>query len=185
MRRLLWVSDTIDRLLLSLATVASWLFLFLAVAIVLDVTTRKLGFRIPMMTSTRFQELEWHIHTFLFSVWFGATYVKDKHVRVDLLSQGFSQKGRAWAELFGILVLAIPFCLVGLYFSIDYAFIAWMTNEGSELGQGLPARWVPKAIIATGIFLFLLACLSVGLRSVAVLAIGERANGADHNEVSS
>ena len=42
--------------------------------------SRKFGFQMPGMGSTRLQELEWHLHTALFSFWLGIAYVKNAHI---------------------------------------------------------------------------------------------------------
>ena len=58
MERLLAVSKAIERALYAISMAAGWLFVACALVIVFDVLTRKFGYQLPGMGSTRLQELE-------------------------------------------------------------------------------------------------------------------------------
>jgi TRAP-type mannitol/chloroaromatic compound transport system permease small subunit len=105
----------------------------------------------------------------LFSLWLGAAYLRNAHVRVDVAVGGMSEKARARLELFGCLFLALPFLLVTLWYGYDFVLRSFMQNEGSPSPTGLPARYVIKFIFISGFALMLLAVLAVMARSVAVL----------------
>ena len=89
--------------------------------IIFDVLSRKFGFQIPGMGSTRLQELEWHLYTALFSFWLGVGYIKNTHVRIDIALAKARPRTHAWIELLGCLVFALPYCLIAIYFSYDFA----------------------------------------------------------------
>src|SRR5687767_4584341 len=178
MDRLLATSRTIERLLHAIAMAAGWLFIVCTVVIVFDVLTRKFGFEIPEMGSTRMQELEWHLHTALFSFWLGTAYLKNAHVRIDILVTDTAPRRLAWIELLGVLVFALPYCLVAIYFSYDFFHTAWEFNEYSDSATGLPWRWIPMRIISIGLILLLAAVLAVGLRLVVYLWGPERLRAA-------
>ena len=57
MEALLAVSDRIEALVARIASVAGWLLLAAPAVIVFDVLSRKFGFQVPGMGSTRLQEL--------------------------------------------------------------------------------------------------------------------------------
>ena len=84
MDRLLAISDTIAAILGKIGAAVGWLFLVATVVIIFDVLSRKFGYQIPGMGSTRLQELEWHLHAALFSFWIGVGYVRNTHVRIDV-----------------------------------------------------------------------------------------------------
>ena len=71
-------------------------------------------------------------------------------------------------------MFALPYCLVAIYFSFDFFWIAWLQNEYSENPSGLPWRWIPKGIIFLGLVLLLAAVISVFLRVVVYLFGPER-----------
>ena len=56
-RGLLAAADAIERVLRTVADWSGWLMVVLMVVICFDVLSRKLGFQIPGMGSTRLQEL--------------------------------------------------------------------------------------------------------------------------------
>ena len=65
MKAMLDVSDRIDRVLDRVADTIGWLFILTTIVIAFDVVTRKIGYQMPGMGSTKLQELEWHLHTAL------------------------------------------------------------------------------------------------------------------------
>lgn len=169
MEKLLAASAAIERTLYRVSMAAGWLFIVCTVVIVFDVLTRKFGFQIPGMGSTRLQELEWHLHTALFCFWLGTAYLKNAHVRIDILVAGIPARRRAWIEFLGVVLFAIPYCLIAIYFSYDFFHTAWQFNEYSDSATGLPWRWIPKGIISIGLVLLLAAVLAVGMRLIATL----------------
>lgn len=169
MEKLLAASKVIERALHAIAMAAGWLFVLTVAVIVVDVLTRKLGYQIPEFGSTRLQELEWHLHTALFCFWLGAAYVKNAHVRIDIVTAAASARRRAWIEFVGVVIFALPYCLVAIYFSYDFFLTAWKFNEFSDSATGLPWRWIPKGIISIGLILLLAAVACVGLRLIVYL----------------
>lgn len=174
MEKILAASAAIERALYRLSMAAGWLFVACTLVIVFDVLTRKFGFQLPGMGSTRLQELEWHLHTALFCFWIGTAYLKNAHVRIDILVANASPRRLAWIELLGVLLFALPYCLVAIYFSYDFFRIAWEYNEASDSATGLPWRWIPKGFISIGLILLLAAVVAVGLRLVVYLWGPER-----------
>ena len=169
MKGLLALSNAINALLRTVAHIGAWFFIACIVTICFDVLTRKFGYQIPEMGSTRLQELEWHLHTALFCFWLGTAYVKNAHVRIDIVVANAPARRLAWVELLGVLVFALPYCLVAIYFSYDFFHTAWQFNEYSDSATGLPWRWIPKGIISIGLILLLAAVIAVALRLVVYL----------------
>jgi len=178
MDQLLSISKAIERALYRIAMASGWLFVACTVVIVFDVLTRKFGYQMPGMGSTRLQELEWHLHTALFSFWLGTAYLKNAHVRIDILVSRSAPRKLAWIELLGVLAFALPYCLVAIYFSYDFFHTAWQFNESSDSATGLPWRWIPKGVISLGLILLLAAVVSVLLRLVVFLWGPERLRAA-------
>ena len=44
----------------------------------------------------------------------------DSHVRVDVLSERLSFRKKLWFELFGILILFLPFIVLVLYYAVPF-----------------------------------------------------------------
>jgi TRAP-type mannitol/chloroaromatic compound transport system permease small subunit len=163
------MSDAIDRLLAAIAGAVGWLFLVLVAVICFDIVTRKVGYQLPGFGSTPIQELEWHLHGALFMFWLGYAYVRNVHVRIDVFTGHRPARTRAWIEVAGILVFAIPYCLVGTWFSFTFAETSFLQNESSDAPNGLPHRWIIKSCLFAAFLLLDLAVLSVLFRRIGVL----------------
>jgi TRAP-type mannitol/chloroaromatic compound transport system permease small subunit len=166
---LLALSQHIDRLIARIASLAGWLFLALTGVILVDVVTRKFGFQLPNFGSTRLQELEGHLHAALFAFWLGFAYIKNAHVRIDVALTRASPRALALLELGGCILLALPFTLIAAFFAFDYAWISFRQNEASVSASGLPYLFIPKAALALGVLLLLVAVLSIMLRTLVFL----------------
>jgi TRAP-type mannitol/chloroaromatic compound transport system permease small subunit len=169
MRGLLALSQGIDRGLEAAARATGWLFLVLIGLIFFDVVTRKAGFQLPLLGSTRLQELEWHMHAILFLGWIGYCYVRNAHVRIDVLIAGLSPRAQAWLELFGIFVFAAPYCLVAIYYSYGFFETSFIQNEASDAPNGLPYRWIVKFFLFAALVGVLLAVASTLFRKLIFL----------------
>ena len=159
------ISIFLDRLITRVGKLAAWTSLLLIAVIMLDVITR----RFLVLGSTRLQEFEWHIHAVLFSFCLGFAYVKDAHVRIELVRERLSQRKQWWIELFGILLFLIPYCAIVLYFGFDWWHRSWIVNEASDSATGLPFRWIIKMALPLGFIFLLLSGVTVLLRKIVEL----------------
>lgn len=166
MNALLTISNVILRVLERIAHAAGWLLIVLMTITCVDVVCRKLSIPIPY---TKFQELEWHLHAAIFSLWMGYCYVINAHPRVDSYTEALPFRVRAWIELAGCLVFALPYMALVVYFSLDFLQISYLQGEGSENVAGLHHRWVIKGVFVFGMILVLVAVVSVILRLIAYL----------------
>ena len=87
MDALLKLSESIRRLLETIALAAGWLLVIMACVTTFDVIARKLGVQLPY---TKLQELEWHFHAAIFSLWMGYCYTINAHPRVDSFTEHLS-----------------------------------------------------------------------------------------------
>ena len=172
---MLAAANGIDRALRAVALAAVWLMPALAGIIVLDVMTRKLGIFLPVLTSSRLQELQWHLHAILFSLWLGFGYVLNAHPRVDTVQANLSLRRKAWLELGGCVLLALPYCLVIVFYAVPFVLRSYQIDEGSNMPGGIGERWIVKGIFATGLALLLLSVCSMILRLLVFLFGGRLA----------
>ena len=159
-------SDAIKWVLEKVAFASGWLLIVLMFVTCMDITFRKLQLPIAL---TQFQELEWHIHTTVFSMWMGYNYTINAHPRVDSYTETLGFRSKAWIEFCGVLILAIPFLLTMLHHGLPFVVTSYVQNEASENVTGLPLRWLIKGIFYAGIWLVLFGVLSVLLRLMIVL----------------
>ena len=166
MNRLLALSNFIKRMLEVVAFASGWLLIVLMCVTCIDVFGRKFGIPIPL---TKFQELEWHLHTTVFSMWMGYNYTINAHPRVDSYTETLKYRTKAWIEFWGLLLFALPFIAVMVYHGWEFTWTSYVQGEGSENVLGLDHRWIIKGIFYVGLWLVLLGVVSVLIRLVAFL----------------
>jgi TRAP-type mannitol/chloroaromatic compound transport system permease small subunit len=169
MKFLLALSGAIDAALERIARLFGWLFFVLVLVIVWDVITRKVGFQLPGFGSTPIQELEWHLHGAIFLPWLGYAYVRNVHVRIDVFTANLRPRRAAWLELVGIVLFAVPYTVVAIYFSYFFAETSFIQNESSAAPNGLAYRWIIKSFLFGGLVLLMASVVSVFFRNVVFL----------------
>jgi TRAP-type mannitol/chloroaromatic compound transport system permease small subunit len=166
MGALLRAAEILRRLLETVALASGWLLLAMAAVTCFDVISRKLGVPLPY---TKLQELEWHFHAAIFSLWMGYCYCINAHPRVDSFTDRLPFRRKAWIEFFGCALLALPYVTLVAYYSLDFVASSFALGERSDSTVGLTHRWIIKGIYAAGLWLVVLGILSVLLRLVALL----------------
>ncbi len=170
MDALLKVAEGLRRLLERIALASGWLLVIMACVTTFDVVARKLGFELPY---TKLQELEWHFHAAIFSLWMGYCYTINAHPRVDSFTEKMTHRGRAWVELAGCLLLALPYIALVAYNSIGFVASSYVMNEQSDSTIGLTHRWIIKGVYAAGLWMVVLGIVSVLLRVIVFLFGGK------------
>ncbi|MCB0547828.1 MAG: TRAP transporter small permease subunit [Phaeodactylibacter sp.] len=144
----------------------SWLTTILVVLVCFDVITRYL----LSDTSAWIMELEWHIFALIFLLGAGYAFRHDRHVRVDLFYANFSTRDQALVNLLGAILFLLPWSLLVIYASYDYALISYKIGETSPDPGGLPARYLIKFAITAGALLLLLQGIASLIDSAMILA---------------
>lgn len=148
-RRLEPVIDLIGRAI-------SWVWLALLLVIVLNVLLRY-AFGEGRI---EFEELQWHLYAVGFLVGLSYALQADAHVRVDVLHERLRPRTQAWIELYGILILLLPFIALILIYSVPFVASSFAVSERSQAPGGLPLRWLMKAALPLGFALLLLATVA-------------------------
>ncbi|MFQ5566577.1 MAG: TRAP transporter small permease subunit [Paracoccaceae bacterium] len=176
---LLNLANVFDRIARSVGKAAGWIIMLLIFVIMFDVITRKvdlirlsfsdISINYGYSISTILQDLEWHFHGVLLLLTFGFGYLMNAHVRVDIFRENLSRKKQAWMEFFALVLMAIPFLVIMLYFTWRFVVISYGQGEGSESMTGIPWRYVIKAFMPIGILVALMAAVATLIRLIAYL----------------
>lgn len=150
------VSRLVDPALIRVGQAVSWVWLALLFIIVLNVVLRY-AFGEGRI---EFEEIQWHIYSVGFLLGISYTFQADGHVRVDVLHERLPERAQGWIELYGILLCALPFTFLALYFTAPFVASSFALGEVSASPGGLPYRWAIKAFLFIGFFLLLLAAIS-------------------------
>jgi len=188
MQQLLTASRAIDQFLSTIGRIAAWLLLPMMIVIIVDVITRKFGILTATkdillagemhgahdivnkyITSTKMQELEWHLHAALFLLCMGFGYVKNSHVRIEIVREKFDVYTKSWLEVIGIVIFIFPYTYLLFRFGFNFAERSFDMNEVSAALTGLSHRWIIKAFLPIGMALLFLGALGVLLRNLVFL----------------
>lgn len=165
MKTLLRIDEVTESAIVWIGRVTAWVAILLMIVIVFDVITR----RFLVLGSTKLQELEWHIHAVLFLFCLGWAYLKDAHVRIDLVRERLSRRSQLWIELIGCLLFLIPYAFIVIYYGVDWWHRSFEQNEMAASATGLPYRWIIKAALPIGFIILLLSAVGMAFRKIVQL----------------
>jgi TRAP-type mannitol/chloroaromatic compound transport system permease small subunit len=158
-------SGIVRRALGRLAAILSWIWLLLVAVVVINVTMRYFFGE----GRVEFEEIQWHLYAIGFLFALATCMDADDHVRVDIFHERMDLSMRAWIELYGLLLLFLPFVVAMLLFSFPFVAYAWSIAEISDAPGGLPYRWAIKSALPAAMFLLLIAGVSRLSRVTAYL----------------
>lgn len=159
------LSKAIDALLTAIGRVVIWLTLVVVLISAGNAVIRK----VFHVSSNGWLEIQWYLFGAIFLLAAGYTFLKNEHVRVDIISQTLSKRAQIMIEIFGVLFFMLPACLLLLDLSIPFFIQSFVTAEQSSNAGGL-IRWPVKLLIPIGFFLLVLAAISHLIKCVAYLA---------------
>ena len=110
--------------------------------------------------SIALQEIEWHIFDIIFLLGLAYALKHDKHVRVDIFFERYSQQTRAIVQILSMLLLVIPFSLIFLNDALDMTYQSFLQHEVSSDPGGLTDRWLIKAVLALSFVLLIVQTVS-------------------------
>lgn len=165
MQALARLGDGLARIAIVAGRIGSWACVPLIAFIIVDVIAR----RFFGTGSTMLQELEWHAHALLFLLCLGYAYIRNAHVRIDLVREHASERGRTMLELAGCVLVLLPFCAVMVWYGMDIAWRSWQQGEGSPNPGGLPHWWIIKSAVPLGMLLLMLAGAAIAIRKFLLL----------------
>jgi len=159
------ISDALDGFLRRIGDLFSWLWLAVVAVILVSVVSRYVFAR----GSVTMEEMQWHIYGVVWLIGLAYALVSDDHVRVDVFHERFSLYARTWIELLGILLLLLPFLVIGFKESVPYFWSSYLQGEESQAPAGLAYRWALKFFLPVSFALLTIASVSRLLKCTALL----------------
>ena len=176
---LIKTSKILEKIVTTFGKFGSWLAIPLIFIIIFDIVTR----RFLVLGSTKLQEMEWHLHTALFLLVLGYGYLKNSHVRIEIIREKFSDMTKSILEITGILVFLIPYTILVIYYGLDFVQRSFGMNEVSSALTGLSHRWIIKSFIPFGMMLLFIAGFSILLKNL-VFVISKIISMEEYKEAS-
>lgn len=113
----------------------------------------------------------WYAALFLFASAY--TLTEEGHVRVDVLYAGFSERGKAWSNTIGCLLLGLPLCwivlIMGMAGRATVINSPLLSFETSQSGFGLYVKYLMAGFLAVFAVSMMVQFASYFLQSVADL----------------
>ncbi|WP_296703049.1 TRAP transporter small permease subunit [Thiocapsa sp. UBA6158] len=164
MKALLRLSGVIDAISRLFGRIIIWLVLAATLISATNAIARKL-FNIG---SNAILEIQWYLFAAVFLLGAGYTFLKDAHVRVDVVANRLSMSTRILIDILGILVFLLPLCWFMIVFSWPILVQAYQSGEVSSNSGGL-IRWPVYALVPAGFALLGLQGISELIKRVAFL----------------
>lgn len=164
MKGLLTISRWIDALNTLVGRAITWLVLIVSLVSAGNAVMRK----VFNLSSNAWLELQWYLFGAIFLLAAGYTFLRNEHVRVDVLSQKLPKRVQVWIEIFGVVFFLFPAAALILWLSIPFFWGSFITHELSSNTEGL-IRWPAKLLLPVGFTLLILAGISHLIKCVGYL----------------
>ncbi|MBR8827222.1 MAG: TRAP transporter small permease subunit [Gomphosphaeria aponina SAG 52.96 = DSM 107014] len=177
MRKLLKVSQFIDKFTDKLGWLANWLVLLTIGVGFFNVVARYLGRFIGVqLSSNALIDLQWYLFSLTFLCGFAYILRHGENVRVDFLYSQWGEKRRALIDFLGTVLFLIPFCILGIWVTFNPILQSWGRLPDGSWGSwelspdadGLPRAPI-KTMLPLGLLLLLLQSISQTIKYLAVV----------------
>ena len=154
----------IDRTTEALGAISMYLVIVVVALGFTNVVLRYLGrFVEQRLTSNLFIELQWYIYSLVFLFGFSYILKNNINVRVDFWFGQQSAKRKAAIDFVGHWIALIPFCIIGIWVTIEPVLFSWGLRPNGSWGtwelspdpSGLPRAPIKSMIIFAFVMLLL------------------------------
>ena len=122
-------------------------------------------------SSNAFLEIQWYLFGAVFLLGGGYAFLRNAHVRIDVVSSRLSARARNWVDVVGIVVFLLPLCYMMAKMGWPVFERAWHSGEMSSNAGGL-IRWPAYLMIPAGFFLLGVQGLSELIKRLNFLFAG-------------
>jgi TRAP-type mannitol/chloroaromatic compound transport system permease small subunit len=176
-KKLLKVSQSIDKFTDKLGWLSQW-FVLLTVGVgFFNVVARYLGrFIGTQLSSNALIDLQWYLFSLTFLSAFAYILRHGENVRVDFLYSHWGEKRKALIDFLGTILFLIPFCILGIWVTFNPILQSWGRLPDGSWGSwelspdadGLPRAPI-KTMLPLGLFLLLLQSISQAIKYLAII----------------
>jgi TRAP-type mannitol/chloroaromatic compound transport system permease small subunit len=164
MQLLLRLSRLIDAISTLVGKTAMWLILAATLISAGNAIIRK----VFGTSSNAWLEIQWYLFAAVFMLGAGYGFLRNAHVRIDFLSNMFSDRGRNWVDVGGIILFLFPLCYIMVSLGWPLLDQAYTSGEMSSNAGGL-IRWPMYAMVPAGFALLFMQGISELIKRFAFL----------------
>ena len=152
-----WINERVGRSVM-------WLVLIAVVISAGNALVRKLF----NTSSNALLEIQWYLFAAIFMLAAGYTFLRNEHVRIDILTSRLSPRGQNIVDVIGILFFLLPMAGLILWLSWPIVMTSVQSGEMSQNPGGL-IRWPVWLALPVGFTLLLLQGWSELIKRIAFL----------------
>ena len=153
-----WINERVGRSVM-------WLVLIAVLISAGNALVRKLF----NTSSNALLELQWYLFAAIFMLAAGYTFLRNEHVRIDVLTSRLSPRMQNIVDIVGIILFLMPMAALILWLSWPIVMNSLQSGEMSQNSGGL-IRWPVKMMLPLGLGLLLLQALSELIKRIAFLS---------------
>ena len=164
MNALLPLSRAIDALTERIGRFVYWLILAVVLISAANATIRKLF----NYSSNAYLEIQWYLFSFIFLIGAGYTFLRNEHVRIDIVTGRLSARAQNWIDVIGIVFFLFPMCILVGWLSWSLFMDSWTRHEVSTNAGGL-IIWPARLMVPVGFTLLVVQAISELIKRLAFL----------------
>jgi TRAP-type mannitol/chloroaromatic compound transport system permease small subunit len=161
---LLALSRAIDALTERVGRLVYWLILAVVLISAANATVRK-AFN---YSSNAYLEIQWYLFSVIFLFGAGYTFLRNEHVRIDIISGRLSARTQNWIDVIGIVFFLFPMSVIIMWLSWPLFVDSWVRHEVSTNAGGL-IIWPARLMVPLGFALLIVQAVSELIKRVAFL----------------
>jgi TRAP-type mannitol/chloroaromatic compound transport system permease small subunit len=162
---LIALSRAIDALTERVGRLVYWLILAVVLISAANATVRK-AFN---YSSNAYLEIQWYLFSVIFLFGAGYTFLRNEHVRIDIIAGRLSPRTQNWIDVVGIVLFLFPMSIIIMWLSWPLFVDSYVRNEVSTNAGGL-IIWPARLMIPVGFALLIMQAVSELIKRVAFLA---------------
>ncbi|ANW05569.1 TRAP transporter small permease subunit [Bradyrhizobium icense] len=120
------------------------------------------------VSSNSWLELQWVLFGIVFLLCSPWTLLDNEHIRIDIVNNLFSRRGRNIIDVVGHVFFLLPLCIVMIITGGPFFMRSVEINEQSGNAGGLP-QWPAKSLIIIGFVLLFAQGISELIKRIAVM----------------
>ena len=164
MALVLKLSAVIDAITAAVGKSVSWLILAAVLVSAINAVVRK----VFDMSSNAWLELQWYLFGAVFMRAAAYALQKNEHIRIDILSSGWSKRTRDIIDLVLHTIFLLPFSALMVKLAWPWFWLSFRTGEHSANAGGL-IIWPAKSFVLFGFILLMAQAISEIIKRFAVV----------------
>lgn len=164
MQGFLGLSRAIDAFNQKVGRTLAWLILAAVIISTVNAIIRK----VFNSSSNAWLEAQWYLFGAVFLGCAAYTFLKNEHIRIDIVSSKMGQGYRNVVELIGHVFFLMPLCIMMIWYGFPFFWGSFRIGEMSTNAGGL-IQWPAKLMIPLGFCMLFAQAISETIKRLAYM----------------